>query len=451
MARTKYATKQLTMLPKAKPTTRKTTTEKTNIHERTNDAENSDVPKTFAPGKPCASFCCSPFLRFKDEELKKSVDLNNPIHPIFRRENFSKEIRQRHYKWMEQSLRLASHLLESNALVPYLNTMFDGEVRNGRGEIVPLSEIDQVNPDGSITWGWDASISPKPGQDEVNPETKQRAKEILERMAEMVTFDLIPDDESDFASGGAQRVEGPLPSHIHRWFPRGCRTSIRLLRWKEGSPCGVDNLTFFSRFEAGLVKDYPYDQQLGADEMLMMRFYMAQTLVHEVGHALSKAAHGFRSELFYRDGRVAEAGFDVEKLLFGGETMVRPPWEIPDACEKGNTESHDRIIVMREWPSPTVYEDYAAAGTPLAMRSSSIRSYEIIWRIPLSYIESLFTNEFWNGQAKKLRGQSQYPPKVGSWHFWANVEESECGCVASETWTTRRKRAYRKAAKALKQ
>jgi hypothetical protein len=86
-----------------------------NIHE--------NLPGTFE------SLCCSGYLAYENMQAGV-VDLNSAIHPIFRRENFSTYF---HYPILEPSLRLASRLLTSRSLVPFINVVIDGWVRNPLG------------------------------------------------------------------------------------------------------------------------------------------------------------------------------------------------------------------------------------------------------------------------------------------------------------------------------
>ena len=65
---------------------------------------------------------CNPFLALCPilvQEGRKS------IHPLFRKSKFSKTV---DYAILEPSLRLASQLLRSTPLVPYLNALVDGTI-----------------------------------------------------------------------------------------------------------------------------------------------------------------------------------------------------------------------------------------------------------------------------------------------------------------------------------
>jgi hypothetical protein len=68
-------------------------------------------------------------------------------------------------------------------LVPYLNTLFDGEIRDLETGTSFKSASEIPNDLDDLLSAW-----PKADQEEVNRTTKRRAKKILRNMADMVEF-----------------------------------------------------------------------------------------------------------------------------------------------------------------------------------------------------------------------------------------------------------------------
>ena len=89
--------------------------------------------------QPYQDHCCSSFVTFKDELITKTPDLTHSIHPIFRLSNFN-SIPDDDYELLKRSLQLASLMLQSDAVLPYIIRMFDGEVRTAIGHSIPLSQ-----------------------------------------------------------------------------------------------------------------------------------------------------------------------------------------------------------------------------------------------------------------------------------------------------------------------
>ena len=155
-----------------------------------------------------------------------------------------------------------------------------------------------------------------------------------------------------------------------------------------------------------LVDAYDIAEDPSSDvEFLNESFIVAVAICHELAHAVQYARFddlriGFERQL------MSEEGFDFEKSVFGGRVAAR-----------------DDLLVLEPWPATSMFEEYMAADgggmfvqpTPANGAGAEI---EVMWRIPKSYVQRLFTQSFWDGlgpgdltalQVPKLLGYREIP------------------------------------------
>ena len=350
--------------------------------------------------KPCHDYCCSAFATFKDNPVFDSADLDNDIHPILQRDKFPQQL---DYSVVEPSLRLATHLLQSDAMVVYVNAMFDGEYRSSDGKIADLSCLEYLFADGDTRFDKANIFYPKPGQEQANLYMRARAAIFLEQLADMVDLDFMTDPTDQQNHGAlARRVESPLSFDCFQAFPGGCRTRIDL-NW-----CLVNRLHWVTTDE----------------ELLLARFNVARIITHELMHAATWAVFGdVPCELYYKDCPLSEAGYELEAQCFGGliewssRNLFTPPWDYEGACTNAKMQKRQDLIVLWEWPSDHTLQDYTTKGTCIGCRRP-FRQYDILWRIPMSFLEALFTNEFWTDNDIQQQGTSALlAPRIASWMF----------------------------------
>jgi hypothetical protein len=130
----------------------------------------------------CDRLCCSPMIHYQEMPSSKIPDLSNAIHPVFRPGNFYSTI---DYSVIAPALRLATHFLLSNSAVVYINSVFDGVIRDPSGAVCMMPTYQEMENRGGF---W--SIWPRLGMDGLTHETKQRAMQILYHMADMITVGL---------------------------------------------------------------------------------------------------------------------------------------------------------------------------------------------------------------------------------------------------------------------
>ena len=365
----------VTMSDHQSPTTRQSDT-------KTTDKVLSAMQDQLQPEEQgsCRDFCCSKFATFNiGQTISHIPELTNTIHPLFRKQNFHPFL---NYEVLKPCLRLASQLLQSTALVPYINALFDGEVRGPGGH--KLFDIADMQPlDATVSY----SIWPGLNQENVTRKSKKRAKQILYHLASMVEFDarnLAPG-----TLGVCTWSTYTLPEDIRQTFPHGCASKISLsanhYAWL------ADTVYQLSKVPQGTMVNH-----VGLFHHL---FGTARTLCHEVGHALTNAAYGAHKaggrEINYKNAKAAEVGFDLETQLFGGlimesrggnSTSSGRTFEL--ACTVGRQLQAAPTFHLQSWPSYSQTTSYQQKyGTELSS-GSHIPHHDMVWTIPDSSCSS---------------------------------------------------------------
>jgi hypothetical protein len=403
--------------------------------------------------KRCDDYCCSLFANFVDDELTKTPDLTNHIHPIFRRTNFNGgELSRDDYELLKPSLQLASLFFESESLIPYLVTMFDGKVQTENGITIPRSQVTMPNIKGKLEQVYDVYSAPHPGQGELNDQTRKRASEILTAMGDMVTFN-VANDLEEGEGGFTQTVRGRLKGKLGKTFPHGCRSTVSIddpvgkirlatdkTRWPAARIHSKDCLASQKELHSGYSKEQRTCQACSIQlELLAARFSLVEVLIHEQGHCLYNAAWGYKQpqgEIPQTRDTIGEAGFEIWSQLIGGSltiasTPTPPVARIEGACNKGRPRSSGPMAFVEEWPNYGVLERYRAIGYPLGVTQR--QPYDDAYhRIPISYVEDLFTQAFWDNV--RINGQeTMKPPKIATWFFrWSDENETWVRCSTEE-------------------
>ena len=404
--------------------------------------------------RPCQNCCCSPFGAFQDEEITRTPDLTNPIHPIFRRNNFT-NISQRDYNLFRPSLQLASLLLESDALIPFILTMVDGEIHLANGTSLPYSLLKLQNTGGDPTVAWDVYAAPRAGQTEINVQNRQRVSEILTAMADMITFGVgdhsAETEVSSSSLGYVATLHGCLTYPLQQAFPRGCRSytsiSANMLTWLQRmtSQDAVDRgknhcagCTPSKRlFDSEYLDDVRSCPRCCVTlSLLTWRFHLAETFVHEFAHALHNATYGRQRELPHAPGSIAETGFEICNQLFGGILEISPRDLVETPCNGNKPHPIRNLGTLTDWPSTVMAEAYSADGQ-LVKPVSFKADQDVIHRIPFSYFEDLFSVTFWN-RVRREGAQVLKPPKMGTWCFrWQQSPVQRYCCCSTEQNTNR--------------
>ena len=414
----------------------------------------------------CNDYCCSLFANFVDDELTKTPDLTNHIHPIFRRTNFNGgQLSRDDYELLTPSLQLASQFLESESLVPFLVTMIDGKVQTESGLTIHRSQVAMFNDEGKVVQVYDVHTAPLPGQDELNDQTRKRASEILKGMADMITFQIDEDLEGN-EGGAAEAVRGRLKGKLKQIFPNGCRSSVSIdrsklerirtamakARWSEARNHSKDCVCSQKQLEPKYSKAQGTCNACSIQlELLAAGFSLFEVSVHETGHCVYNAAWGFDQpdgEIPQAPDSVGEAGFETRQKILGGSLTIackptRPVAWIEGECNRGNPRPSGPMAFLEDWPNYGMLRRYQAVGHQLVVTERKPHN-DAYHRIPLSYVEDLFTQAFWDNV--KVNGpEAMEPPKVETWYFrWSDEKKNWERCTAQENERNMRRREMHK-------
>ena len=254
-------------------------------------------------------------------------------------------------------------------------------------------------------------------------------------------------------SGYFSHFYGPLTFPLQQAFPHGSRSRIFIdpfmLSWLQL----MTTQDAINRSQSHCDGCTPSKRRLNSEHqinerscsrcfipyyLLVWRYRIAETLVHEFGHALHNAAYGNCYELPLAPGSLAEAGFELCNQLFGGIIHAAPDCygELPlDLVETSCNGNKPRPIgpfgILIEWPNTGTAEIYTARDIwvkPLAFKPQ----YDIVHRIPFSYFEDLFSAAFW--ERVSLEGpQALKPPMKGTWCFrWKQSSAGRYHCCSLE-------------------
>lgn len=345
-------------------------------------------------------------IHYQEIPSSKVPDLSNPIHPVFRSANFSSAFQ---YDILVPALRLATQFLLSNSVVAYINTIFDGVIRDPLGAVCMTPTYEEMkNREGF----W--SVWPSPGMEHLTHETKQKAMLILYQMKDVITFDLRCHENT---SVNAKCVALNRFDHGSAPMPfRGVKSRIEL------STKEYAKLARLTRQNTADLSRQSQETQ-PPRTLIEQCFIIARYLVHEFSHALSFAAHGILPrELCYKDSVMAEAGFEFEAQVFGCLINLESniSWRLADLP---HWDAHRSITIpsmpiATEWPSPKRAIIYLKETSKHLWAGGQLPRYELAWRIPRSFLTDLFMNEFWNTHHSRQDSLPVPVPMVGCCIWW---------------------------------
>lgn len=368
----------------------------------------------------CEKYCCSPMIRYQELMLMKVPDLSNPVHRIFRRENFNPQTID--YETFLPCLQLPSHFLVCNSAAVYITTVMDGIVRDSRGNPCPMPTQNAMRKGKCL------SIWPRPGLELFKPVVKERSLQILHQLADMVYFTL---DDFDDPATGAVNTPSPSNPFTTPFFPHGRRSVIKISRSMYNSLVELTRQESTRSTERSSMSPCSH-------ALLTCRFHIARLLVHENSHALSRAAYGMSidymdglKELCYMCSGVAEGGFEFEAKVFGGLVIslaatVSPAW--PEQSPHrlfDKTLTIPQMAVTIDWPSPQIVDLYQSSPSyPRIWDGTPLPRYELTRRIPLSFFVDLFTDSYWKGHHNRQDALPIPITTVGCLLWWRPARSS---------------------------
>lgn len=363
----------------------------------------------------CHDYCCSQFRECYDVPSDDAGDgLQGEIHPIFARENFRGSV---DYSARTPSLRLVSKILHCDAMIHFVTTLIDGEIVDYDYNPINVKEFREtpdLTDDEYKAQPWYADYAfVVPSSEEVNLKKRARAAYILQKLSKMIPFEVVglhaDKDKLEGSNGLLGRCcSTPMPVDRPAQFKFGETTTVQLLP-ESSYEIIIELIENRNEWE----NEFWYNNAL-----LMERFGLAQTLLHELAHSIQaarfKMTRGY--EVFFNQNSLNEAGFTLEGMVFGGH--VRQLVEDMLNIYVGNCPVGVGInprIVIEPWPSYCKLALYYAHGGCIAS-SGAIPCHEQLKRISTSYIKTLFTEKCWSTVHRRgLTGL--HPESFGEWPF----------------------------------
>ncbi|KAK4495611.1 hypothetical protein PRZ48_012879 [Zasmidium cellare] len=303
--------------------------------------------------------------------------------------------------------------------------MVDGDLRlahgPGKGAKVKWPEVDSMRDSmGNVVF---PQLARYPNQDHGRDveKVKRRSKEILQHLSCMIDMDFanLPPD----VRGYSKAVEGPLSPELMAHWPRGIRSQIFIAAERY-----FEMLKLTTRQRQGLLSNKELER------LLLAQFSYAMTLVHEVGHALHCAVQGsiHRGEPFFGDCEIAEGGYDLEAAIFGGLldgniTMTTRQYaknaglcgQAKDRVRRGQYVKN--ALTLTKWPSG-IYQHSYRAGHSIMESRKELSLVDEVSRVPLSFIEDLFSKLFWGCTLPHSSLGPLPVPTIGKWLISADAE-----------------------------
>lgn len=407
----------------------------------------TDISKTEMPDATCKDFCCSAFATLVDEFDAKSPNLSNKIHLIFRRSNFPFNS-DRDYEDLKPVLRLVSLLLQSDAALPWILRLFDGDVLTEDGETISLTQYYVENIDDVLSAPWGVHLLSKSDQNIPSRKNKRRVGYLLAKFADLVTFDVRERRKYDDQSCGGYCAgrDGCLTSSTSQAFPRGTlaymwinRESLKEMQYLMNKKYAEEVRKEFCLCDGSndLLDLAKSQSQCSCVELelLLLRFGMADDFLHEVAHAQWRASCNILHELSHSPDSFGENGYALTNQIHGGLINIWPfsfskaAWSehftsgVPD-CKRCKPQSISAAAIFQKWPNTELIHQYL---------KGHVNAADPLSRVPLSHLHNLFQAEFWD----KIRAdgpEGLKAPRVGFWFGdYIPADDKHTMCTAEET------------------
>jgi hypothetical protein len=362
------------------------------------------------------------------EELRRSnsldmvgcapSDLNNPIHPIFRFDNFDR-CPCVVYDQFLPALRLASQFITHPACARYWITLFFG--------------LHHHDPILTHQLGYNAYRLPK--LEEFSPEAALRALQLFEQISHHVTFDFKPQLLlNDVFCYGVARCESKMLQSTHQYLPTD--ETNHSLEWEKllghcESNDSFDPMEIHTRIHlsADFYAYARYTRKLTyADEAVRLRFslFFANVLIHELAHVVEMR------RLLLEYGRAfREAGrpFDRTPVLRSTETFLYD-WNVAEAGRGFEMTTFGASV------QPINHRCDGAAGLHTSNHPSAFPPH-VFHALPMSYVNAIQRQNFWDDQSVPEIIRLLRIPKTGvpaincstmttlSWKEYLHIQEEE--------------------------
>lgn len=274
------------------------------------------------------------------------------------------------------------------------------QVLSGAVDFAHIDALDKLECDGGP--GTRTARFPKPGQ-VLDYELRSRCKRTLKNFAGMVKFDLAYDD-----FGHSWPGEGPLTKKLNSQYPRGCLSVI-------GFPHHfLTEMIEYTRAFNQCPDNYEWNQRR------FMELSYAETLIHELGHALQLAFQGRRySESFYKNSVMCEAGYDLTARIFGGSYNRRgchnPVTTHPHPLENLKAGGFP-VLALTPLPigAGALYNRYLQLNASISGRWVQ-GTHDVITKIQPAFVCEFFREEFWENVVPTYGSNALIPKKAPQW------------------------------------
>ncbi|CZT18543.1 uncharacterized protein RCC_04387 [Ramularia collo-cygni] len=356
----------------------------------------------------------------------KRQSLTNRPHPLLWRDQFIEQAGSYWYFTILRSLQLTSRLLMMDAVTKHIVVMVDGELRRdtkaGEGGSVKtdLAELAGMKDDQGQPLHPNVARYPKPGQEMVDDSMRARAAQILMELRPLVRFridDIRIDDMTDGTCLGTTRSASRCWAE---YFP------------PDGIPPNASIITIngsiFDNVAGYCTSSERNHTSCGGWDLQIEEVIFATTMFHEIFHALDRAFNRPHLagvvETFFGDCVLAECGFAATAAVFDGIPVKGTPqgrsesrlgkyrrvldyYEAPDPS-KGYAGN---FLKLEPWPSKCFAEWYEDK-IPSIKRDASTLLDKGCYIVSMSFVEDIFTDEYWNVEVPKLGQSPLRVPKV---------------------------------------
>lgn len=322
-----------------------------------------------------------------DQEHADDDSLDNPVHPILAVD----KIEGMRYEVLKPSLQLAWLLLLSPGSLEYLYAAM----------LAPLRDVPYADsaPESTRTF---KSIFRK--EDSLTATDIAQIEAKLLQLEPLLTFRKMT-GEHDTARGMCNPcfdVKADAICSLDGTPWKGCGSTIMLSADLYARLC-----TLYDSVSAG-----DNDKR---DEYLFASASVAKTVCHELAHAVEIARFGYGDVVVgFEDQYMSEEGLDFENVVFGGILRL-----------------YRRKANLVDYPSPQVFDRYTSVknkGGKMFVACPPELDVEVVWKIPNSYITSLFRKSFWEDTVAQQGGEALRVPKLVGYRNLPCAERGVCKC-----------------------
>ncbi|KAF1347529.1 hypothetical protein BDV97DRAFT_415462 [Delphinella strobiligena] len=339
-----------------------------------------------------------PSVQYMNESRNVPVAevLTNPIHPIFKRDNF--KCTDHEYGLLTPSLQLPSGFLNEPALQPFFAGIYSHHTH------VPVP--------GMLTSWFDDRPTPDYVKDRFTI-WKQVA-----RLQHHIQFVLASGRGESSSFACSNNVAGPYdPAGAKYGFVDGTTLPV-IIEIEEGFMSALGG--------SSPALSLPCTATLEETALkLRVDLHIAMGLVHELGHALWNVSKQWfpntdnrwdvrlvlrpKRESFYRDQREAEIGYALESLLFDG--MCQPTGVAEDSISNRWLASPVCGFHIARFPGG--HDGRTSDIEPRGTAAQYGSKWTTLYPVAQDWVHRFFTKDFWQQNVPQYKLKAYHPQR---WH-----------------------------------